>query len=171
MARGRQGKTAGWASTSNVALPAEPAHLEPRPSPSSPSLRMSHNQPLLSSQIEPDSNSPPSSPFPSGNIGGGGAPRPAAPATSGGSGLPTPVTQANGNQAGQDDGVVAMLKRSSHPVRPLTRAEIVGFVGGRSGCKMGSNRRCVCASRPASRSVWPSARQLVLNPLGRRACR
>lgn len=88
------------------------------PTLSSTSEAMSHNQPLLSSTIEADDTD---SPFPSGNIGSPNAtaaPARPPPLSTSNSGLPTPVTQGNA-QAGQDEGVVAMFKRSSHPVSPL----------------------------------------------------
>ncbi|KAL7413397.1 hypothetical protein BDY24DRAFT_389936 [Mrakia frigida] len=81
----------------------------------------STSQPLLSSDIEPDSSSPPSTPrFPSGNIGSSGAPPRPRETLTPGSGLPTPVTQSGGNGDAQDDSVVGMFKRSSHPLALLS---------------------------------------------------
>jgi hypothetical protein len=81
---------------------------------------MSHSQPLLSSQIEADEDTPSrSNNTPLGNM------------NTSSSGLPAPVTQSNQNNGSsggsEEEGLAGMLKRSSHPVcvflTSLTAAE------------------------------------------------
>lgn len=112
---------------------------------------MSYSQSSLSSHIEPDSNSPPSTPsggFPSGNIGSSSDSRPPAPreqllpTNTAQSGAAGPQRGIAGGVESEDEGVVGMFKQSSHPVRPnILPAVHVWASPPIQACRLASTRR------------------------------
>ncbi|CED84897.1 golgi apparatus membrane protein tvp23 [Phaffia rhodozyma] len=82
----------------------------------------STTRPLLSADIEPDSNSPPGTPrtFPSGNIASSSSS--SRPPRQADGGLPPPVNSLGSGSEGNngDEGIVGMIKRSSHPMALLS---------------------------------------------------